>query len=173
MWTLDASKKVHDATAQLIAQYAGLTSLASLSPFDTASLVEADRAIKEMRFKGLCLESSRMGQWFDAENIYQYLEFAEANDYPIVMHSPQLPFGFQILKKYRLEETVGRPAETAVSAARMIYSGLLDRYPDVHIVLVHIGGAIIPILGRLDFAHRLGYEGLPVNQHARNKLRPT
>lgn len=126
-----------------------------------------------MGFKGLCLESSWMGQWFDAENVYPYSEFAEANDYPIVTHPPQLPFGFQIMNKYRLEETVGRPAETAVSAARMISSGRLDRYPDVQIVLVHIGGAIMPIPGRLDFAHRLGNEGLPVNQHARNKLRPS
>jgi len=174
---LDASKKVHDATAQLIAQHRGHNpgsiSLATVSPFETASIAEAERAIKDLGFKGLCLESSWMGRWYDTEEVYPYFEFAQANGYPIVMHPPQLPYGYPIMNKYRLEETVGRPADTAMSVARMISSGLLDRYPDVQIVLVHMGGGVIPILGRLDFAHRLGYEGLPADQHAHNKLLPS
>lgn len=170
---LDASKKVHDATAQVIAHHPGLTSLAAVSPFETASLAEAERAIRDLGFKGLCLETSWMGRWYDTEDVYPYFEFAQANGYPIVMHPPQLPYGYQIMNKWRLEETVGRPADTAMSVARMISSGLLDRYPDVQIVLVHMGGAIIPILGRLDFAHRLGYDGLPADQHARNTMRPS
>lgn len=171
--SLEASKKVHDAHAELIARHPGLVSLAMVSPFAADGLAEAERAIKELGFKGLCLESSWLGRWYDTEEVYPYFEFAQANGYPIVMHPPQLPYGYQIMNKYRLEETVGRPADTAMSVARMIAFGLLDRYPDVQIVLVHMGGGVIPILGRLDFAHRLGYEGLPEGQHARNKLLPS
>ena len=173
MPVLDASKKVHDATAELLAHHPGLISLATVSPFETSSIAEAERAIEELGFKGLCLESSWMGRWYDTEKVYPYFEFAHANGYPIVMHPPQLPYGYPIMNKYRLEETVGRPADTAMSVARMICSGLLDRYPGLQIVLVHMGGGVIPILGRLDFAHRLGYEGLPADQHAHNKLLPS
>lgn len=173
MPVLDASKRVHDATAQLIAHHKGLVSLATVSPFEATSLREAERAIKGLGFKGLCLESSWMGRWYDNEDVYPYFEFAQANGYPIVMHPPQLPYGYPIMNKYRLEETAGRPADTAMSVARMICSGLLDRYPDVQIVLVHMGGGVLPILGRLNFAHRLGYEGLPADQHAHNKLLPS
>lgn len=169
---LDASRIVHDATARTIASRPGLASLAMVSPFESAGLAEAERAIKELGFKGLCLESSWLGRWYDTEDVYPYFEYAQANGYPIVMHPPQLPYGYPIMGKWRLEETVGRPADTAMSVARMILSGLLDRYPDVQIVLVHMGGALIPLLGRLDFGHRLGYEGLPADQHGRNKLRP-
>jgi predicted TIM-barrel fold metal-dependent hydrolase len=169
---LDASKQVHDAIAGLIADRPGYTSLAAVSPFETAGLAEAQRAIDDLGFKGLCLESSWMGRWYDTEEVYPYFEFAQANGYPIVLHPPQVPYGHQLMNKWRLEETVGRPADTAMSVARMICSGLLDRFPDVQIVLVHMGGALLPILGRLDFAHRLGYRGLPAEQHARNQLRP-
>ena len=173
MPVLEASRKVHDATAEQIAKHPGLVSLAMVSPFEANGLAEAERAIKELGFRGLCLESSWLGRWYDTEEVYPYFEFAQANGYPIVMHPPQLPYGHQIMNKYRLEETVGRPADTAMSVARMISFGLLDRYPDVQIVLVHMGGGVIPILGRLDFAHRLGYDGLPADQHARNKLLPS
>lgn len=170
---LEASRKVHDETARLIDGRRGLVSLAAVSPFEAAGLAEAERAIKELGFKGLCLESSWMGRWYDTEDVYPYFEFAQAHGYPIVMHPPQLPYGYPIMNKWRLEETVGRPADTAMSVARMICSGLLDRYPEVQIVLVHMGGGTLPVLGRLDFADRLGYEGLPAGQHARNKLRPS
>lgn len=169
---LDASKRVHDAIAALIATHPGLTCLATVSPFEPGSLAEAERAIKELGFKGLLLESSWLGRWYDTEDVYPYFEFAQANGYTIFMHPPQLPYGYQIMNKWRLEEVVGRPADTSMSVARMIVSGLLDQYPDVQIVLAHMGGDVIPILGRLYFADRLGYEGLPFDQYARNKLRP-
>jgi predicted TIM-barrel fold metal-dependent hydrolase len=173
MPVLDASRKVHDVIGALIASRAGLASLATVSPFDPASLAEAERAIKDLGFGGLCLESSWMGRWYDTEAVYPYFEFAQANGYTIFLHPPQLPYGAQIMNKWRLEEVVGRPADTSMSVARMIFSGLLDRYPDVQIVLAHMAGDVIPILGRLDFGHRLGYEGLPTDQRARNKLRPS
>jgi predicted TIM-barrel fold metal-dependent hydrolase len=170
---LDASRRVHDAIAGLIAAHPGLTSLATVSPFEPGGPAEAERAIKELGFKGLLLESSWMGRWYDTEDVYPYFEFAQANAYTIFLHPPQVPYGYQIMNKWRLEEVVGRPADTAMSVARMIFSGLLDRFPDVQIVLAHMGGDVIPILGRLDFGHRLGYDGLPADQHARNKLPPS
>ena len=173
MPVLDASKKVHDVIAEAIATRPGLTSLATVSPFEPGGPAEAERAIKDLGFKGLCLESSWMGRWYDTEDVYPYFEFAQANGYTIFLHPPQVPYGGQIMNKWRLEETVGRPADTAMSVARMIFSGLLDRYPGVQIVLAHMGGEVIPILGRFDFGDRLGYDGLPADQHARNKLRPS
>jgi len=173
MPVLEASKRVHDATAELISTRPWLASFATVDPFDPASLVEAERAIKDLGFKGLFLESSWMGRWYDSEEVYPYFEFAQANRYPIYMHPPQLPYGYQIMNKWRLEEVVGRPADTSMSVARLICSGLLDRFPDIQIVLAHMGGDVIPILGRLDFGHRLGYEGLPADQHAHNKLLPS
>lgn len=171
---LDASKSVHDMYAELIAAHPGpITSLASVSPFEPAGLAEAERAIKGLGFKGLCLESSWAGRFYDTEDVYPYFEFAEANGYTIYMHPPQLPYGFEIMNKWRLEEVAGRPADTAMSVARMIFSGLLDRFPDIKIVLAHMGGDLIPILGRLDFGHRLGYHGLPAEMHARNELQPS
>ena len=119
------------------------------------------------------MESSWAGRFYDTSEVYPYFEFAEANGYTIYMHPPQLPYGFEIMNKWRLEEVTGRPGDTAMSVARMIFSGLLDGFPGIKIVLAHMGGGVIPILGRLDFARRLGYHGLPAEMHARNKLRPS
>lgn len=171
---LEASKIVHEANARLVDAHPGrLVTLASVSPFEAKGLVEAERAINEFGFKGLCLDTSWAGRFFDTEDTYPYFEFAEANGYPIFLHPPQLPYGYPIMSKWRLEEVAGRPADTGMSVARMIFSGLLDRFPELRIVLAHMGGTTATILGRLDFGHRLGYHGLPPDMHGRNALKPS
>jgi hypothetical protein len=35
------------------------------------------------------------------------------------------------MQQYRLNEAVGRPFDTALTAARMIYSGVFDKYPSL------------------------------------------
>lgn len=170
----EASKRLHDTYAELVAAHPGrFVTLASVSPFEPEGLGEAERAITELGFKGLCLDSSWAGRFYDTEDAYPFFEFAEGNGYPVFLHPPQLPYGFQLMDRWRLEEVVGRPADTGMSVARMIFSGLLDRFPGVKIVLAHMGGTTVTILGRLDFGHRLGYEGLPKEMHARNALKPS
>jgi aminocarboxymuconate-semialdehyde decarboxylase len=45
---------------------------------------------------------------------------------------------------------VGYPAETAMAAARLALSGVLEECPDVRIVWSHLGGGLAMILDRLD-----------------------
>jgi 2,3-dihydroxybenzoate decarboxylase len=45
-------------------------------------------------------------------------------------------------------------AETAVHAMRLVYSGLFDRFPELRIVLGHLGEGLYFWLYRLDFDHR-------------------
>ena len=53
--------------------------------------------------------------------------------------------------QYRLNEAVGRPFNSTVNGARMIGSGVFDRYPKLQVLIVHMGGELESILGRLEF----------------------
>jgi aminocarboxymuconate-semialdehyde decarboxylase len=74
---------------------------------------------------------------------------------------------------YKLEEMVGRPFDTTMTVARMIYAGGFDRYPKLNIVLPHMGGGLAMMVGRLDFGYRLGYKGLPKDQVPVCKRKPS
>ena len=74
---------------------------------------------------------------------------------------------------YRLEEMIGRPFDTTMTVARMIYSGVFDRHPELKIVLPHMGAALPNIVGRLDFGYRLGYDGLPKEEAAACRKKPS
>jgi len=87
---------------------------------------------------------------------------------PLFVHPPRVPIGHeQQMDQYKLDELVGRPFDTAMALARMILSGLFDRYPRLKVCVAHMGGGLLPVMGRLDFGWRLGSAG-----HARARHDP-
>ena len=49
---------------------------------------------------------------------------------------------------------MGRPTQTAVCAARLIFTGALDRHPRLKLLLAHGGGVLPYVAGRLDATWR-------------------
>ncbi len=86
-------------------------------------------------------------------------EFAEANDIVVHIHPPMLSVGHEVLMQYRLNEAVGRPFDSTVNGARMIGSGVFDRHPKLQVLIVHMGGELASVLGRLEFTWHLNYKG--------------
>jgi aminocarboxymuconate-semialdehyde decarboxylase len=65
------------------------------------------------------------------------------------------PFGCSLderLDRYYLSNTVGQPVENAVALSHVIFSGVLDRHPDLTLVAAHGGGYLPSFLGRSDHA---------------------
>ena len=80
------------------------------------------------------------------------------------------------MQQYRLIEAVGRPFDTALSAARMIYSGVFDKYPKLKVLFVHMGGALAPVVCRLDWNWDLNYKGItnpPIHKVDKNLRKPS
>jgi predicted TIM-barrel fold metal-dependent hydrolase len=102
-------------------------------------------------------------------------EFAEANDIVVHIHPPMQSIGHEALMQYRLNEAVGRPFDSTVNGARMIGSGVFDRYPKLQVLIVHMGGGLASILGRLEFNWHLNYNGIrnpPAGRPYMNKRSP-
>jgi predicted TIM-barrel fold metal-dependent hydrolase len=103
-------------------------------------------------------------------------EFAAANDVVVHIHPPMLSVGHEVLMQYRLNEAVGRPFDSTVNGARMIASGLFDRHPKLQVLIVHMGGELASVLGRLEFNWRLNYKGIrnpPAGKPYMNKRPPS
>jgi len=55
----------------------------------------------------------------------------------VFIHPPRVPIGNERqMDQFKLDELIGRPFDTAMALARMILSGLFDRYPRLKLVLV-------------------------------------
>ena len=173
--TIDVVKHVNDQNAAIVAR-APATSwgLGTLNPLEASHISEGERCLGSLGFKGLLITSSWHGQFLDADAAFPFWEWAQDRQAPIFIHPPRVPIGHeQQMDQYKLDELVGRPFDTAMALARMILSGLFDRYPRLNIAVAHMGGGLLPVMGRLDFGWRLGCDGMPERAVIRCKRRPS
>jgi aminocarboxymuconate-semialdehyde decarboxylase len=172
--TSEVTAWVNDMTAAMVAKYpAQLDFMAYVNPFEEGSIHECERCLTTLGAKGVSIVSSVNGAFLDSAQLNPFWEYAQAKEAAVFIHPPMLPIGYQQMNRYKLEEVVGRPFDTTMNIARMIYSGVFDRYPRLQVVLAHMGGGLPSVLGRLDFGYRLGYEGLPQGEAAVCKHKPS
>jgi predicted TIM-barrel fold metal-dependent hydrolase len=165
---------INDMTTAMVARYpTELDFMAFVNPFEEGSIDEFERCITKLGAKGVSIVSSVNGEFLDSAQLNPFWEYAQAKDAAIFIHPPMLPIGYQKMNRYKLEEVVGRPFDTTMNIARMIYSGVFDRYPRLKVALAHMGGGMPSVLGRLDFGYRLGYGGMLDGEAAVCKFKPS
>jgi 5-carboxyvanillate decarboxylase len=150
---------VNDEIAALIQKYPErLCGLAAVAPQDPVGAVkEIDRAMGQLGLNGIIINSHTQGEFLDDPKFFPILEAAVRNRAAIYLH-PQLPPDSMIkpFEKYAMEGAIwGFAAEASLHAVRMILGGVFDRFPDLQIVLGHMGEGLPYWLFRLDQVYRL------------------
>jgi aminocarboxymuconate-semialdehyde decarboxylase len=133
-------------------KFIGLASL-PLADVD-ASLAEIDRAVGELGLKGLAIGSNIGGPPLNHPRFEPLWARINALRLPVVEH-PMFPKDSGDMGEFELPLRVGMMFDTTLMAARMIYSGIFERYPDFPFVLAHSGAALIMLMERLDNGYRL------------------
>lgn len=132
-----------------------------LSGLATVPLNDPDRAAEELLramdlgLRGAIVGSECGGRLLTDEAFTPFWEAADKRRavvflHPLLSRDPRL-------RRPRMPNLVGVPWETTVAAVDLILGGLLDRYPQVRILLAHGGGFLPYQIDRLD----KGYEQWP------------
>jgi aminocarboxymuconate-semialdehyde decarboxylase len=72
---------------------------------------------------------------------------------PVFEH-PMFPANTQ-QEEFEMPLRIGFVFDTTAAAARLIYSGVFERYPNFPYIMAHTGGALLMVLERLDNGYRL------------------
>ncbi len=132
-------------------RFAGLAAIAPQNP--DAAAKELRRAVRDLGFKGAIINSHINGEYLDDQKFWVILETAEKLGVPIYLH-PRQPSP-DMIKPYLTYPALasamwGFGAETGLHAMRLICAGIFDRYPNLKIILGHLGEAIPYWLWRID-----------------------
>ncbi len=157
----ELSRIANDEMAEVLAKYPDrfVAALACL-PMNhvEAAIAETERAMKDLKFKGVQIYSSVNRKPLDRpEFIPLYAKIAQY-DVPLFLHPvrdmdvPDYPD--EKLAKYGAYVQFGWPFETTIAMARMVMSGVFEKVPNLKMVIHHCG-AMIPF-----FAGRIGL-GVP------------
>ena len=166
--------RLNDVYAEAVAESQGqFEFMANINPFNKNSSKECERCFNELGAKGISIGTSWDGNYLGSPELDFFWEYAQDADQPIFLHPPLIPIGHKVQDEFKLEEVIGRPFDTTLTVAKMIFSGVFDRYPNLKIVIPHMGAALPMVVGRLDFTYRLGYKGLPKGQEGICKRKPS
>jgi aminocarboxymuconate-semialdehyde decarboxylase len=126
------------------------TALATLPLCDpAASAAEFVRAVDQLGLPGAMLFSNINGVGLDAERFWPVYEAANDRDAVLMIH-PTSPVGVESMREYWLMPLNGFLFDTTLAASRLVFSGVVKRYPRVRWVLGHLGGTIPYLAERLD-----------------------
>lgn len=149
----NANDQLAEAIQRHPDRYSGLAAMAPQDP--AAAAKEIERGINTLGMKGVILNSHTHGEYFDDHKFWEIFEACEQLDVPIYLH-PTTPSKGMIgpLLDSGLDGAIyGFAVETGMHLLRIILSGAFDRFPELRIVVGHLGEALPFWLFRLDFMH--------------------
>jgi len=145
------ARLVNDGFASIVGSHRGrYLAMATLPLCDpAASAKELEYACRQLHFAGAMVFSNINGVALSDERYWPVWE--TANDLRAVIHiHPTSPVGVEAMKEYWLMPLVGFPMDTTLAAASLVFSGVVERFPNITWVLGHLGGAIPYLVERLD-----------------------
>ena len=120
-----------------------------------AALEEMDYAIEKLGAKGVQIMTNINGRPLDEPEIFQIFErITNTHKMPVWMH-PTRPaskpdYANEDKSKYEIWQVLGWPVESSVAMSRMVFSGLLERLPELRLITHHCGGMLPYFAGRAE-----------------------
>lgn len=110
---------------------------------------EARTIVRDLKLHGIEIGTNVLGAYLGDEKFLPFWEAIAELDTLVFIH-PVPGVGGPLMKQFELWNLYGNPSETGLTAASLIFGGVLERFPKLKILLAHGGGVIPYIIGRLD-----------------------
>ena len=152
----ELARIANDAMAEICHKYPELFPcfVASL-PLNNpeASVSEAERAVKELPAAGIQIFTNRNSLPVDSEEFINLFESMSGLNKPVWLHPirdyKHADYLTEDYSKYEIWWSLGWPYETSAAMARLVFSGILEKLPELKIITHHVGGFVPMMQGRL------------------------
>ncbi len=150
--------RLHDAVDRNPERFAAFAALPTRDP--KAAADELERTVSRLGFKGAMIHGRTQDVFHDVNTFWPIYERAQHLDVPIYIHpGPPHPAMIQAYYADYLADfhalnsaAWGYTIDTANQVVRMILSGLFDAYPDLKIIIGHMGESLPFLVDRVDEA---------------------
>lgn len=156
---VELTRICNDEMAELVAKYPEkyIAAVANLPLNDMdAALKEAERAIAELKFKGIQIYSRVNGNPPSTEEMMPLYELMVKHDLPIWIHpmrgAEQSDFSNEEMSYNQLFSIFGWPYDTTAAMVRLVFAGIFEKFPTIKFITHHLGG-MVPYFADRAFAH--------------------
>jgi predicted TIM-barrel fold metal-dependent hydrolase len=159
LWGPDKSPEMarlgNDGLAEIVARHPDrFVGYSALLPMNApaAAVREAERALKNGA-NAIQLATNADGIPLDEPQFWPVFEVIAKSGKPILLHPSRtrdMPdYPTEKYSKYEICSVLGWPYETGVTLARLVFSGIMDRFADLKVIAHHLGGVIPFLEGRV------------------------
>ena len=147
---LEVSKVLNDGIAEIVERHPK-----KFIGLGTLPMQDSKLAVKELeRAKNIGLVGIEIGSNINQKNLsepefFDVFAAAEEQGMAIFVH-PWDMLGMSEMEKYWLPWLVGMPAETSRAICSLIFSGVLEKLPNLRIAFAHGGGEFPATIGRIE-----------------------
>ncbi|MBI2849477.1 MAG: amidohydrolase [Chloroflexi bacterium] len=163
---IDLARLANDEMAEIVLKYPDRfpCAVAHLPMNDMdAALKEVDRAILDLKFRGVQIFSPTNDKPLDAAEFWPLYEKMARYNLPIWIHPERTvdypDYRSENRSRFMIFSNFGWPYETTVAMTRLVFSGVLEKFPTLRFITHHCGG-MVPflekrIIGSYDHAEML------------------
>lgn len=145
----------NEGMAELVEKYpdrfAGY--IASLPMNSPNAAAEAEYAFTQLGANGLQIHTNVNGRALDNPEFFPVFEMAAAHDKPVLLHPSRgasMPdYADEEKSHYEIWWTFGWPYETSAAMARLVFSGMMDKLPNLRVLAHHLGAMVPYFEGRV------------------------
>jgi aminocarboxymuconate-semialdehyde decarboxylase len=151
---LERCRIQNDALAAMAAARPGRVAALGAVPLQNPALAAAElEAVLAAGLAGIEVPASVGGAYLGDPRFEPFWGAAASSGALVFIHPTTRGFDDPALAGYYLWNTVGNPLETTICAAQMTMAGVMERHPQLRVLLAHGGGAVPALRGRLGHAH--------------------
>lgn len=157
-FSVEANDIVAEAISAHPDRFAGFATLPMVDA--PAAAKELDRSIRDLGFVGALVNSHVNGRYLDDPFFWPVFEAAEDLNVPIYLHPNRPPqpvvdacySGFSPLVTESLAVPgFGWHIDTGIHVLRLILAGVFDRFPNLTVILGHLGEALPSMISRANW----------------------
>ncbi|NIO11409.1 MAG: amidohydrolase family protein [Deltaproteobacteria bacterium] len=150
---IKAARTINDAMAETARRHKGrIVTVAHVPPLASAARGELKRAVVNLGFKAVAMNTHINGILMDDRRLYPFYKAVSDMNVPILVHpAGELPMAHPHgMEQFNLTRNLGRAMDTTINMSRLMLSGTLDRFPKLRFVFSHMGGAFFALKNRLN-----------------------
>jgi aminocarboxymuconate-semialdehyde decarboxylase len=165
-------RAANEGLAELCASSGGrLVPLATVALQHPELAVEQlQHAVRELGARGVQISTRIAEHELDDPRFDPFWRCAEELAVVVFIHPLGCSLGPRLAQHY-LSNVIGQPIETTIALSRLIWSGVLDRFPELRLCAAHGGGYLPYYLGRSEHAYRVRPESRLMQRSPREYLR--
>ena len=149
-------RMINDGFVDIVSQHGdmfpGFVAQVSLAS-PAAAVREAQRAVRDLGACGVQIYTNVNGTAIDKPEYEEFWATMAALDKPIWLHPARAAarpdYVDETKSLYEIWWTFGWSYETATAMARLVFSKILDRHPELKIIVHHFGGIVPMLEGRI------------------------